>query len=779
MLHIWKIMLFNVKHRAKLYIDILTACLLLCFLHISAKSQTSIISLIQPQDTVINFGPCAIGDTLFARFEIRTDYDSDLYMIELKPSFAISISSLDNYPEPQHYLFDHLFKNFPYTFRKGDIDTFAISFKLDPESPLEQYPYGWKYADLEMGLTRDINSSDSIEIGIKYLLKAKKTPLYADGFENNYTFDSVYVNPIVPKKHNWRVKNVRDFDVILESQESKLLSDKKTDDEFTVQNRFSQTEEIEIRSKNIVTWDISYSPKDVEADSILVELFYTREPGDQDTIILKAVGQGVRQKIDFVNLNYPFSNDTIYLGDVPIYEKQQIKASIYNDGNLPFGKKDIYIENIGTSSAKFNWNNHASPMSDNTHLQLDKFDSLKFDLTIEEAGEFLLAYTIHSDIADRKIFGTPDSVIYKRLYISGRCVAPKLNAITDTINMGNVVLFREECPSGKDTIYKVFNSGDYTLEVEFALEPEYPNTGFEIAPRNLTVAPKETKEITIAFKSDIADEYESDLLVKTNEKYPKETIRVPLRAMSIEPVQAKLILPDIKSKPGRVVSLPIVLENNSISPAVLAGTYTDSLFYNPSLLKFRGYSLLGTASEFVPNPVIMEYSPGNLHIDISLQGEETFLARDTIIKLLFETYLGDAVETPIRVSNPKFGNSNCTDIIDIPESNIHNSTFTLDSICGIEYIVSPGISSLFEIKEISPVPADQDLKLEFNVAAKTFVEFRVYNTYGETLISEQRSLMPKGLYERNLNISELPVGIYYLEFRAGIYQEIKSFIINR
>lgn len=137
------------------------------------------------------------------------------------------------------------------------------------------------------------------------------------------------------------------------------------------------------------------------------------------------------------------------------------------------------------------------------------------------------------------------------------------------------------------------------------------------------------------------------------------------------------------------------------------------------------------------------------------------------------------METPIRFSNPKFGNSNCDDIIDIPENNIHNSTFTLDSICGIEYIVSPGISSLFAIKEISPVPADQNLKLEFNVAAKTYVGFRVYDTFGKTLLNEDSNLMPKGIYERELNVSDFPVGIYYLEFRAGIYQEIKSFIINR
>ncbi len=770
--------------RAKLFIDILIAGLLLLIMQISLKSQTSISSFIKPEKGIINMGPCAIGDTLVARMEVKSDYDGKLYLTELTPSFEIGKSALDHYPQPQHIEFEGLFHDFPYTFQKGSIDTFEISYKPRPENELPVYPYGWKYAILKMGLTKTISDPDDIYLGVQYLLTAKKTRLYADGYENYYDFDSVYINPTMPLKHQWRVKNVKEFDVNIQAQFQKLISDKKTTDEFFIQDRFAATSEIEIRPSNIVTWDISYSPKDLEADSLRLELYYNREPGVQDTIWVQAKGQGVQQKIDFINTNYQVSNDTITLDDVPISQKILVKGKLYNDGNLPFGKKDLALNKETPQSPDFSWDDIIQPLESGKHLQVGDIASFAFNLSFEQPGEFILSYTIESDISDRGIYGTPESVEFRKLYIKGRCVAPKLNIITDTINMGNVVLNRIDCPSAQDTLYTLFNSGNYELQVDFALDPEYPNTRFNIDTRSITVAPNESKVINIHFESEEYAEYYTDLLIMSNENFPRDTIRVPMRAVSIPPVQATLTLPDIKAKPGRVITVPIVLgkmtlEGNPKSPASLAGTYRDTLFYNPSILRYRGYLLLGTASEFVPNPIIMEFSPGNLHIDISQVGEDTFAEKDTIIKLNFETYLGDAVETPIRFSNPKFGNSNCSNILDIPETNIHNATFKLDSICGIEYIVSPSSSSLFAIRKLSPLPADRDLNMEFNVAAKTYIEFRIYNTFGETLVRESSTLMPKGIYERKLDISNLPVGTYYLEYRAGIYTEIKSFLISR
>jgi hypothetical protein len=345
--------------------------------------------------------------------------------------------------------------------------------------------------------------------------------------------------------------------------------------------------------------------------------------------------------------------------------------------------------------------------------------------------------------------------------------------------MGDVVLNRLDCPSSMDTLYTVFNSGNYPLQVEFALDPEYPNTRFVVEPRNIEVGVNQQQSINIHFESEIYGEYFTDLLIISNTKNPRDTIRVPLRAVSIPPVQASLTLPNINAKPGRVISIPIILTSDNISPAFIAGSYNDILYYNPTLLKYRSYSLLGTASEFVPNPSIFEISPGNLQIDISNNGDDKFLPLDTLIILNFETYLGDAVETPIRFSNPRFGNNNCSNILDIPENNIRNSTFKLDSICGLEYIITPSTSSLFAIKKLSPLPADRILTLEFNVAAKSYVEYKIVNTYGEVLYHQDKTIMPEGVYERDINVSMLPVGIYSLEFSAGIYKEIKGFVIIR
>ncbi len=765
--------------KSKLYIDSLILFLLLCFSSGNVSSQTAITPFVKPEKQYINLGPCAINDTLLLKVEVKSDYDGTLFMTDITPSFAIGKHPLDQNSQPQNFEFISLFDAFPYTFEKGTIDTFDISYKPRLEDQLELFPYGWKYAVLQMGLTKTITQPYEFQYAVQYYLKAKKTPLFADGYDDVYNFDSVYVNPILPKKYSWRVKNVKNFDVKINAQNSNLLSDKKTDDEFFIQDRFAQTNEVEIRPKNIVTWEVAYSPKDTEADSMLIELYYQRDEQKTDTIWVRAVGTGVKQELEFVDINRLVSNDTILLGDILVFEKARISGKLYNKGNLPFGKKNSYLSKSQTQSPDFKWNYVVPLLSEGEHLNPDSLSAFSFDLEFEQPGDFVLKFEVESDIADRGIFGVPDTVIYKNIYISGRCVAPELNAVTDTIDMGDVVLNRLDCPSSMDTLYTVFNSGNYPLQVEFALDPEYPNTRFVVEPRNIEVGVNQQQSINIHFESEIYGEYFTDLLIIANTKNPRDTIRVPLRAVSIPPVQASLTLPNVNAKPGRVISLPIILTSDKISPAFIAGSYNDILYYNPTLLKYRSYSLLGTASEFVPNPRIFEISPGNLQIDISHNGDDKFLPLDTLIILNFETYLGDAVETPIRFSNPRFGNNNCSNILDIPENNIRNSTFKLDSICGLEYIITPSTSSLFAIKKLSPLPADRILTLEFNVAAKSYVEYKIVNTYGEVLYHEDKTIMPEGVYERDINVSMLPVGIYSLEFSAGIYKETKGFVIIR
>lgn len=153
-----------------------------------------------------------------------------------------------------------------------------------------------------------------------------------------------------------------------------------------------------------------------------------------------------------------------------------------------------------------------------------------------------------------------------------------------------------------------------------------------------------------------------------------------------------------------------------------------------------------------------------------------FLPRDTLIKLNFDTYLGEAIETPIAFSSPEFGDGVCSKILTtIPT----NGLFTLDSVCGLEFKAVKRAKPRFELRAPQPLPARENITISFNLAEAGPVRIRLYTASGDLVGEVVNTSLPAGDYTFDYNCSGLAPGMYFCEFSTGSLRAVKEWVVIR
>lgn len=88
------------------------------------------------------------------------------------------------------------------------------------------------------------------------------------------------------------------------------------------------------------------------------------------------------------------------------------------------------------------------------------------------------------------------------------------------------------------------------------------------------------------------------------------------------------------------------------------------------------------------------------------------------------------------------------------------------------------ISSFVEAISIMifPNPAGSELHLQFSISKPEYLGFAIYNIMGRQLISIKREEFSMGQYTLSLNISKLPVGVFFVEVQGEEFAVRKKFI---
>lgn len=745
-----------------------------------------------PLADTIHLGVTKPGKFLETGFVVKNTGEKRIRTSELNPSFYFGQSSVfyPNWVEfEKYYKLGEIF-NPPIVLKSDSTLTFTVRFL---SQDIGTIPVGRNEVLIRIGLF----DADKLEAppseyiaSDTFLVVAKKTLHNFDSYENIIRFDSVYVNPDPTPKVIWKLKNVHDLTVKVDSSEYQTIKGIPGKKAFCIDQPQLPND---ILAGNITDdWKISYCPTETNpnGDSAVFRINYSPFPAElpkNDLPYVGLSGTAVKQELDVIPLNaewgeWKFPDTTrlaVNLGNIRVGESKNFNILVKNIGNIPFGTTAQNIYDYYSDQKPGEFNITRKILKKGNHLYPDFTDTLSVSFSPDEAGYYYSKIVLKSDIVNRKIFGVPNAEKDVIIYLIARGTAPVLSYPLDTIDLGTIV---NGCPARRVDSIPLINLGNEDLHIDLYTNP---SSRFEFYPVSFVIPPYQGKPFYLRYEfapNNLFGEIRDSILLVSNQIDPMDSIRIFFKGFGVPLSKADISLPDIRSKSGRLIKIPIIVSDGKAS---LASRFEDKLRYNHTLMKFLSYSTPGTASEYSENSsdtdVREEREGGVLNIVLQMPLEdEYFKDRDTLVNLFFTTYLGTSISTPITFDNPRFSDKICDEVLSFnPAENIFNGSFTLDSICGLEYKVNAPRNGVFELSEVIPNPVVDRLKFEFVLAYSSSIEFTIFNNYGEPVKSILYNELKEGTYEQDIDISEFSTGLYYLHLNAGFVNRTKKFIIAK
>ena len=727
-----------------------------------------VYSLDYPADSVINFGPVYAGDSIALAFQVENLSNNQLIIYEVMPTFGILRDPNEAFTD-EFRSFKNIAPSFPINLSSHTNTQLKIQYNASTN--LFTGPLGWYHAFMQVGFA--IPPDTNLAYSRRFYLIAKKTNKALDGYDDVLNFDSVYINSPVKESILWRVKSVMKDSVPLIAQKFTLLSAKLTNDEF-----FPQFYSINpmFRNKNeIINWTLEYAPLDMGIDTGYVELTFKPYPDIFPDSIQKAncklYGIGVKQDIRLNAVNYDFSNDTIYLANIPTNKLLKINAQIKNYGNIPFNSIDeqIAAENLIFTS------NILKKIKDNpASIKQNGTGEFSFECKIMESGNFAIRYEITSDITQRKIKQTPASASKVIFYIVGKAIEPRIAVPSAMIQFPTIYQYLPYCESASDTTIIIRNLGNDTLRInQIIIENEQPRFTFIPDKTELSIPPNNYDSIKITFSPIFSKLFTGDLLLISNSGNLIDTTKIQLTGSSVAPTSTSISIGDYKGKPCSIIEIPIIVDSN----IVYSSNFTDTLYYNHSILQYVGYKNQGTASQQpIEDILIREDSLGYLAVNIRKPKSSRFYDRENLIILQFKIYLGNAQSTLITFLNPRFGNEYCDYALRLPQENIKNGTFDIDSVGGIELKAYPIEKPAIQITSLTPDPVNEDINIKLWSEKEAVLNYEIYDYYGNFILQNDLGKVNPGEYNIEQVFSFAPTGMYILVLYSDTHPVYKQFI---
>ncbi len=725
-------------------------------------------------DTV-DLGMCMPGKELITTFNVKNLSDGPLRMLGFNPTYGAF--GLPGHPGEYNEFFP--VSNFPFDVSPKNLRKFYFKFQAFTGS----FPPRKNTARLRIGFFNPDSialpdNEDDLAGYRDFVVIARKTEHYIDVFEDFISFDSVYVYPKDSVRKRLIVQNSSPYNLeIFKAEYTRSLNAEIIATVMAMPLQFTpwQTENYQH------VWDFSYYPRNMGLDTAMLTLSYKPDPVnypdsiDVRTTRIRAVG--VQQDLGIIKAEEAksFTFNSIDFGDVDVGDYKEVKFVVRTIGNIPFGALSQKILQYDAEAPAEGFS-LVRKMVDTLDLQPYLTDTLIVRFTPPRSDTFRVRLVIESDIIHRNIIGYPDSVRYRTFILEGVGREAEIAAMPEEIDFGNIIVNESgDCPTRRDTLIPVSNIGNRQLLVLSKVQPDNNKNPFKVQPKFLTVPGRKTKYIQVTFDSIITKPgyYEADLYIISNSPADKDTLITKLKARGIYPDTTDIKIPEkIKSAAGRRVSIPVLIEKDK---ATVARVFTDTITYNKSILFFYGTRKAGTASELCEVSAVQSDEFGALYLKINTLGSERFLPRDTLIVLEFDVYLGDAKQTALHFINPKFSDGICEQILSL---NKQDGSFEIDSICGLDMKTGKQYYNGILFNSVFPNPASDNFNFEFALDNEYYTEICLYNSFGEKVATLLKKKMKAGIYKIEKSLNKLPAGLYFVEIRAGIYRQIKRFIVT-
>ncbi len=743
------------------------------------KAQEVLIFNEYTQADTIDLGMCVLNDSIETVFNIWNLTGKRLQIGGNDYTFSIERAVDD----PNNIDFFEFFgpPGLPQIIDSNSKTTIVIKYKPLPN--LIQFPPGKKIVKLRLGVFdpqyKPLPQSLQDLVAVReFILVVRKSTNDLDSYDQIIDFDSVWINPVdtifrtIVMQNNTFSQIIIDSILFYRSINAELLLERKSLP-LTL-NEYKSGEERGY-------WRLSYYPTNLGRDTGLIVVKYRNPNLSKDTVKTFQIlvrGVGVQQKISVENVEGANVIDNfIDFGTIPLDTSKEAKIYIKNNGNLPFGFIEQATLDYFTEKPSEDYLIKDS-LSGSLNLLPTQKDSFVVVFKPTRRDTILGRIVLNSNLPLRKVKGYPNSAREVVFYFRGVGLAPKLSVETNYVNFGNIIVNNEEgCPSIRDTVIKLSNNGNFVLRLEqIRLEPPYPQTPFKLLEENVEIPPYSTRNFHIVFDSIARDvgEFRAELIFISRFSKMVDTTVVQLFARGVLPDPIKITIPDtLKFKPGHTLSIPIIVDSNLISRA---RDYQDTISFNSTILRYKGYNRISTASERAEQIEIVPLQQnGKLAIYIKTRWNETFLSNFKLIELMFDTYLGAEPFTEFKFLSSRFGDGICSRVLSPQRKELR---IYADSLCGISKKLFDGSGGFFDLKAPVPNPSNSVISINFDIPFETLTRIYIYDSFGQIVDIICDEVVKADSYQKILDISHYPRGLYFVRMQAGLYHKVEQFVVT-
>jgi HYDIN/CFA65/VesB-like, Ig-like domain len=590
-----------------------------------------------------------------------------------------------------------------------------------------------------------IGVSDSEDVGEEiysrtYTLIGRASEDEIDMWDKIIAFDSVLIGDEVGVSADLNIRNNSDGKLTVESGELEFVTSELIKNEITVdllgkEFPFDLAPKTDPLSKD-EKFVIKYIPKDKGPDTALYVVKFKNQAGVSQEVSATISGTGVRQSLDLVgstheveNVGNKYNEYIINVGDIQLGDSEDVTAYIENDGNMRIGVKDIQTS---SDNCEIVVKENIAEIGES----IDLFEFKEFTINIRaiDPEVFSAEYILETDLLDRNIAGVSNQDLrFIKYKIRGRALAPKINPWAENIDFANIPISGSgDCSSFSEKELVIENIGNDDLIINYLETGNGAIFSAQINEDDKIIKEGEKINILVSFHPNAIGQFVDSLTINySGYGQNSKSGFVYLSGGGTNPSSSDLKIIDQSFKPSSDVSVPIIVSGQEIN---IASGFITELLFNPTMLEYKSFSTLGTASEGADlfSTIVSDDEGGIIDINLKMPNPEFFYSRDTLLILNFDSYLGDAIKSQISFSNPKFSDENCSDLLDI---NIDNSGFVeIDSLCGVDNLIE------FLKNQMSVVSKDnsQTNEIEFtlNSPSGSRVEFSLYDVYGSLIIQK-------------------------------------------
>ncbi|MBI5325686.1 MAG: hypothetical protein HZB41_10540, partial [Ignavibacteriae bacterium] len=341
----------------------------------------------------------------------------------------------------------------------------------------------------------------------------------------------------------------------------------------------------------------------------------------------------------------------------------------------------------------------------------------------------------------------------------------------------------------------IFNTGDDNLTVNsLKIEPlDAPSQGqFEFVNPADTISfvlqPNVSKTVDIRYKAipgtpvQPIETHQANLVAYNSSLFnPVAVSETPLVGISEHHVlNSTLTLKETRVTIGTVVDATIAL-NPHVGDDIARANITSLDF----VIKYKGDFLKVEEPSISLNGGLLEnkYSISNPKIN-DVSGTITFTLSGTDIfnfpnggKLLsftIGTYLPKNEDSTSTVTHTIATNDDCVDIL------TSGSSLTLAPTCVFDLRKVVMTNTSYGLQGINPNPvSNNNAEIEFSVGLKGYTEIKIYNSNTELVAMPVKEELETGLYKINLDVSNMPNGVYWYEMTSGPFHSIEKMVIAR